>query len=247
MTIKLEIDYREKGLIECLRNFDDVSGYIDITSLDVGDVRITYDDVVIAIIERKTSQDLVSSIKDGRYREQKKRMLDNYSHNKIYYLVEISECFRLQTADLIRGAIVNTMVRDNIKVVLVQSVRNSAIFIKDIVSRVVKDPKKYTDNQESSIKPSNVHTKKTYITREHFLMDVLSHVPGVSTNIATTIGNHYEMNLPKMIETFDETIVSELKLPSGRRVGMKIATQIKSYLFNVREVEQVIHIDKMEM
>ena len=232
MTIKIDIDYREKGLIECLRHFNDVSACIDVISLDVGDVRITHDDEVIAIIERKTSHDLVSSIKDGRYHEQKRRLLDHYNNNRVYYLVEINDCFHPHTSEMIRGAIVNTMVRDNIKVVMVQSLQNSALFIKDIVSRVIKNPQKYIDNQQISTKPNNVHTKKTYITQDMFLIDVLSHIPGISTNIARVIADYYEMDLPKLIETFDEAVVSELKLPSGRRVGAKIATQVRSYLFD---------------
>jgi ERCC4-type nuclease len=241
MTIKIDIDYREKGLIECLRNFNDISACIEIISLDVGDVRITHDDEVIAIIERKTSHDLISSIKDGRYHEQKRRLLDNYNHNKVYYLVEINECFRPQTTEIIRGAIVNTMVRDNIKVIMVQSLQNSALFIKDIVSRVIKNPQKYIDNKYTSTKPNHVHTKKTYITKDVFLMDILSHIPGISTNIARVIAEYYDMDLPKMIDTFDETIISELKLPSGRRVGSKIAEQVKSFLFNGK---QNINIEK---
>jgi hypothetical protein len=59
--------------------------------MDVGDISISGPDGVEAVlIERKTIPDLLSSIKDGRYREQKLRLsaaTDHPNHN-IYYLVE---------------------------------------------------------------------------------------------------------------------------------------------------------------
>jgi len=233
MSLSVEIDYREKGLVEILRNFHDLETHIEVCNLDVGDIRILHDDLVVAIIERKTSQDLLSSIKDGRYKEQKARLVDNYALNKIYYLIEISECFRPQTVEAIRGAIINTLLRDDIKVVMVNNIHNTAYFIKDIVNRLQKFPKKYIGIANASVvKPSHVHTKKTCITPEHFLIDVLSHIPSVSTNIARVVAEHYDMNLEKMMKEYDEKIVAELKLvSSGRRVGPKIATRIKTYLY----------------
>ena len=50
--------------------------------------------------ERKTTCDLYSSIRDGRYKEQKCRLLNNYDKRKILYIIELhlltkSECMFL--------------------------------------------------------------------------------------------------------------------------------------------------------
>ena len=41
-------------------------------NMDIGDFCITYNNELVCIFERKTIEDLAASIKDGRYREQKK-------------------------------------------------------------------------------------------------------------------------------------------------------------------------------
>ena len=88
----IKIDVREQNLIiECnnlLNNYENIS--IEIVTLDIGDI-ILYDDdgKEIMIIERKTLNDLASSIKDGRYKEQGYRLSNCSLHNhNIFYLIE---------------------------------------------------------------------------------------------------------------------------------------------------------------
>ena len=49
--------------------------YVTFSNLDLGDYLFKYNGEVVAIIERKTIDDMANSIKDGRYREQKSRLL----------------------------------------------------------------------------------------------------------------------------------------------------------------------------
>ena len=57
------------------------------TNFEIGSVNILDNENVIIIVERKTISDLVCSIKDGRHKEQKLRLMSNYPIDKIYYLV----------------------------------------------------------------------------------------------------------------------------------------------------------------
>jgi ERCC4-type nuclease len=88
----IKIDVREQNLIiECnnlLDKYENIT--IEIVTLDIGDI-ILYDDdgKEIMIIERKTLNDLASSIKDGRYKEQGYRLSNCSLHNhNIFYLIE---------------------------------------------------------------------------------------------------------------------------------------------------------------
>ncbi len=54
----------------------------------LGDIIFYYNDEIRYVIERKTICDLYSSIKDGRYKEQKARLFNNYAKNQIIYLLE---------------------------------------------------------------------------------------------------------------------------------------------------------------
>lgn len=70
MDLLLKIDTRETKLIKLFNEkYSDIN--INIQQLDIADIHIInkYTNIVI---ERKTITDMLSSIKDGRYKEQKK-------------------------------------------------------------------------------------------------------------------------------------------------------------------------------
>ena len=85
------IDVREDLLYNDIfdRDLDIYKDKIEIIkeSLDIGDIHIKYNDILY-IFERKTVRDLVSSIHDGRYREQKARMLSIYDKYQLSYIIE---------------------------------------------------------------------------------------------------------------------------------------------------------------
>ena len=93
MIIKLDI--RESDLEVAFATacgLDKSYGNISIIkeNLPIGDIIIYTDEgEEIAIIERKTLQDLAASIRDGRYNEQSYRLNNCKLHNHaIYYLIE---------------------------------------------------------------------------------------------------------------------------------------------------------------
>ena len=92
--MKLKIDNREKKLIKLLEIYKKEFGLKNIEStvekLDLGDFIICdYDGNEKLIIERKSLNDLASSIKDGRYVEQSHRLTGYNMHNhNIVYLIE---------------------------------------------------------------------------------------------------------------------------------------------------------------
>jgi ERCC4-type nuclease len=90
----IKIDTRETGLLEQINtqiSFIPVFKSIEIKSetLPIGDIIINDGKEDKLIIERKSVNDLLSSIKDGRYEEQSYRLngLNHHNHN-IIYLIE---------------------------------------------------------------------------------------------------------------------------------------------------------------
>ena len=81
---KLVIDNRENIKLDIKNKINDAT----FENLELGDFLFKVNDVDVLIIERKTISDYAASIKDGRNREQKKRLLLNYPLNKILYLIE---------------------------------------------------------------------------------------------------------------------------------------------------------------
>ena len=89
----IKIDNRESSLIYRLNQLSKESKDIKIKveKLDLGDIHLCDIDTEKAkiIIERKSIQDLVSSIKDNRYTEQSVRLSSyNLPNHNIYYLIQ---------------------------------------------------------------------------------------------------------------------------------------------------------------
>lgn len=88
--MRLVIDSREHEFIQFCR--EKILQYPHITcevaQLDLGDMELHYKDEKLLVWERKTFQDLLSSIKDGRYGEQSHRLLHEYPATKVVYLIE---------------------------------------------------------------------------------------------------------------------------------------------------------------
>ena len=129
--IKIVIDNRENKLIELLEKNN-----INITkkNLEIGDIIILSDEKPIIIIERKTLSDLSASIKDGRYKEQKIRLIHNYKDCKKIYLIENSGHFDLGNSILMSTKI-NGILRDNISVLESSSLINTYEILMKIVNK----------------------------------------------------------------------------------------------------------------
>lgn len=230
--MELVIDHRESQLIEKLNALQQT---FVVKCLDVGDIHIALrvDDNVhtIAIIERKTLPDLAQSINDGRYRDQKYRMLDNYERSKIMYIIE-GDAFNASATERCTGAILNTMLRDDIKVLCVPDVCATASIIMDIVKRVTKNPDKFINvkSKDVSVPIPKPHSKSSYMSMDSFGVSALSLIQGVSPQIAKLIMEEYENNFCKLVNACDISVISEIKVASGRRIGKKVAGRIVSYI-----------------
>jgi ERCC4-type nuclease len=92
--MKIKIDNREEELIKNINylianipSFKEIQVIVE--TLPLGDIVIYDDNSEKLVIERKSVNDLLSSIKDGRYEEQSYRLngLNHHNHN-IIYLIE---------------------------------------------------------------------------------------------------------------------------------------------------------------
>ena len=81
--MELIIDNRERDLIKWFEDHNDKYNENKIQfskeNLDLGDIIFKKNGKMVILIERKTFSDLSSSIKDGRYKEQKNRILNSIS------------------------------------------------------------------------------------------------------------------------------------------------------------------------
>ena len=232
--IKIVIDNRENKLIELLEKNN-----INITkkNLEIGDIIILSDEKPIIIIERKTLSDLSASIKDGRYKEQKIRLIHNYKDCKKIYLIENSGHFDLGNSILMSTKI-NGILRDNISVLESSSLINTY----EILMKIVNNIPKYLDillnnknNDESYVSCIQIN-KKANLNKENIEILQLSVIPGISKNIAKVILNHFGSirEIYKLLDIKDKNEfikeISELK-NGKRKLGKKLSEKFVDFIF----------------
>ena len=240
--IELLIDNREHKIKEYFASFDGVS----IVQLDIGDVQFKYNNEIVLLIERKTVADLSSSIKDGRHREQKARLLNTgLDINKILYLIEgdIEKCmFRCLPKSTLISSIINTIIRDNIKVYRTLDINETLFFIESIYNKLVKDGSKLImdNNKDNYVNTLKVRKKENMTPKNCFILQ-LAQIPGSSINIANRILEDYS-SMYSLCNTYfkleseesKELLLADLTYTilnnKKRRIGDKVSKRIYNFL-----------------
>ena len=263
----IHIDNRErelKAMAQAAQTVD-AEKYV-FSNLDYGDILITVDDATtprrpLVVIERKTIADLAASIKDGRYKNQKLKLKEKCGAGTVYYIIE--GCFHWLMADdqgiLLHGisqkalmsSIINTMVRDNIKVIITRNVEETFACIEAIYRRIRDDPSKYlslgldTDmNKEEDGGEKVFRVKKdTSLTREKCFENQLCEVPDMSGKTAKAIVGEFKTmeefysimvglsDSDKIAKIKSITILDDKGKGKGRRISERVAKNIVEFMF----------------
>ena len=200
--VRVIVDTRERKLYELL--IDMLGGGegvpVDQEPLDVGDIQIIVQHdpkQIVLIFERKTEKDLAASIKDGRYREQKLRMLHTTNTHHCTYIIENPYHWDVHAcpSSSYIGAIMNTMYRDGMHVVIVPNVQSTAEWICKVAEKCVEHPHKFVATSSADkeyLSMCRVKTKKQdNIDVQTCFQLQLCQIPGISQKLATSISEKY--------------------------------------------------------
>ena len=239
--MKLVLDNREHKLIA---HFKDTEKCL-IEPLELGDIiiRNENDTNPVFIIERKTLNDLYSSINDGRHREQKMRLINNYPQSKIAYLIEgnlnqLSE----SRYKIVYGAMLNTQLRDNLRIFRTNDLKESCFLITALLQKLEKNPDWMSTTQSASSSTAfdycdTIKTnKKENMTPEVCQIVQLAQIPGVSHSMSKKILEKYT-SLSNLIiaylnseESEGEMLLADISLNEKRKLGKVISQRIYKYL-----------------
>lgn len=217
--MEIHVDYRERKIIDILNNLNIEH---KIFTLDIGDILIG--DI---LIERKTLSDLVASIKDGRYQEQKMR-LKQYN-GKVIFLIEGFLEKSNPNYDMILGAMVSIQFKDNFLVYQTKDVESSVEF----VLRVIKKYGEFGEMKGGYFESVNIKKKENY-TPELYYLSILTEIPGVSKSIAQEIQKTCP-TLPELIQYLKDgkklsNIQTMYSTGRKRKIGEKVESNIMTYL-----------------
>lgn len=249
MGITLKIDHREHGLKELIHLSEPLPNVtIVFENLYCGDFIVEYQDVPVLVLERKTLLDLVASIRDGRYREQKAKLCEAFGAHTCAYIIEGPFSYSPNNPSLIGGiskkavisSIINTQLRDGLKVLHTQNIQDTCDMLLQTVLRISQNPEAYTCvNATPKAVESVVTIQKHKINnKEDMFFYQLTQVPGMSVKTANAFVKTYQ-NMPNfyrvLLPLTDEEKLKLLKCimieDSNRRISGKVAESIIKFMF----------------
>uniref|UniRef100_A0A6C0I0M6 ERCC4 domain-containing protein n=1 Tax=viral metagenome TaxID=1070528 RepID=A0A6C0I0M6_9ZZZZ len=252
------IDNREHTLIEsCKRYIESIEKKItvDVQTLPLGDAIIRKQDNDIVCIERKTIDDLLASIKDGRYEEQSHR-LSNASGLHIHNVLYIIEGIFRSAND--KKLVYSTMTSLNIfkgfSIMRTDNVNETAQFLVTMCDKIGRDfekgkiPKYYSvstnenivEGTETSLIASYStvvkKVKKENLTTANMVEIVLCQIPGISSKTAAAIiaknkadGGGSLLQLLKCLEN-NPAYLDDILLETGRKMNKNCSAKILEFL-----------------
>jgi len=259
--MRIVVDERETALYEKIENMVNTEGnaigtiQLSKKVIPLGDVVIqTDEEITVTIIERKSLQDLLSSIKDGRYEEQSYRL--SYSsglpqHN-ILYIIEgmFSQLRTLLEKKTVYSCMTSLNMFKGFSVHRTCTIQETAETVLWTACKMERDLQKgkmlfyqpiiggeQTPQQNQPITPycSVVKkVKKENVTPENIAEIILCQIPGISSNTAVAVMKQFHTfsNLIDAVRTNPqslETVVCESK-GKARKISKTCAQNIVAYL-----------------
>jgi len=248
MSVLIIIDNRETKIYSEIinRDLDKYKDKIIIQKeqLEIGDIHIKFNDITF-IYERKTVNDLLASIKDGRYKEQKTRLLTlTSSLVNINYIIEgdtITSLKHSNNQKTLTSIYLNSIYRDKINVFFTSNICETVTFLLLLSTKMIDKPENFTNNDNNNnnkqeyIDICKIKTKKNAnIDKDTCYLLQLSQIPSISKEIAKKIKEVYP-NLSLLIKSLIEQENKEKQidlLSKINGIGKKKALIIIEYLLN---------------
>jgi len=243
----IKIDMRETDLIARIKDQEkekEKTLDVRVEALPIGDIIICDDSgVEKMIIERKTINDLLASIKDGRYDEQSCRLsgLPINNHN-IVYLIEGEIIKTHSSRSLLFSSMFSLGYYKGFSVFRTMSVEESAFFLINTVQKMAKEQAK--GGREPYVEGSTINkeyistlkkVKSENITPENINELMLSQIPGISAQSAKVILEKFK-TIPLLLEAIqaDDKCLDDVCYMNAkgdkRKINKTCLTNIRAFL-----------------
>lgn len=195
MISNIRIDCREKDLITELNGLDN----FNVERLELGDLIIENEENIV-IVERKTYSDLISSILDGRFREQKKRLLlfknESQKNCFVVFLIEQNN-YPAQFKKHLYSSLINLNFLYDFKIVYSKNTSDSADIIRCLISKdfITQKIEPKTEKEELT----NLKKYKKNCGYSNFVK-MLTSIDGISLNTSLAIEKNGICNISSLID-----------------------------------------------
>jgi ERCC4-type nuclease len=237
-SVLLKIDHREGKLKELFGASGPctIPMQLEYENLEYGDFQLVYNNEVKFIFERKTIDDLLASIKDGRYNNQKARLFEVYAPSQIYYIIEGTvKMDDSKTQDkIVLSSLINTALRDKIGIFQTKSLNDTFQLLCGIYMRFKEHPEKYLGSAQKSEAVVVMSSNKS--TSTHVFKAILCQIPGVSDKTADGLMERWKCmklmidELCPLTSEKQEELLGAIKI-NGRKISKKVVEGICQYIF----------------
>jgi len=233
------LDYRERGLQSLNPNLKQLTPPVgDIWIGDLSGTNLLSGGV---ILERKTLQDLEASILDGRYKEQRGRLLAYADEHQVAIGYIIEGSMKGWTGRLLESALRKHLTRlqfhHRIPVVQVASIQETLQTAELIEQQWVQDKGQFS--WQSSIGSKTTPVSLSYVKSEcrdsskSFLIGTLAQCRGISETFAKVITNqHTSLEVILKLSQDELTLICDPENPK-RKLGKAVAERLYGLLHNM--------------
>ena len=234
--MSIVIDCRENNIIDECKNIlgEKYDELIEIKQLPLGDIII--DDI---IIERKTLTDLASSIVDGRYKEQGKRLEDAFNNGyKVYYFIEGNlNNYNHKTIkkETLMSCIYSLTYEKNMNVIMTHNIKETTQFILQFrKKKIINENNKNENNKNENNKNVINKQKNKNITKDNIGEYMLCQIPNISKVNCDIIFNKFgNMNNFICMLNKDERLLEDLiyvKDNKEKKLNKNVIESLNHYL-----------------
>ena len=233
------VDMRETALAASLTPLLSSGVTLTLAALPVGDVAIKLGDELVVLLERKTVDDLASSHGDGRYKEQRARLLAQRGAGvSIGYIVEgVASAFaaaRFSEAD-VRNAVLRLQFRYTIPVFPTSSVADSAALVQAVVVALQRDGNCFkggladTAAAAAAAYDEAIHVRKAdNSTPDRVVRSMLRVIPGLGPTAVEGVAAAAGSSFARLLALSEAELAA---IPLGkRRLGPALAKVVHSVL-----------------
>lgn len=229
--------------------------FVEKRMLEVGDIAFVLkssDEKEVVVLERKTADDLGASQRDGRYREQRARLLAKKGTGiTVGYVLEASMPWSSTlTRTWCRGtfkevhlqqAILRLQMHYGISVLQASSLKETVMWIRRIATGIVDDPSAYTNGLATDAESAAaaytqaIHVKKSanMAVGGRHLTTVLRTVPGVGTAAADAVVRHVgDTGFPGFFALSVDELATLPMNTEGQKVKRRLGSAVASKLWH---------------
>jgi ERCC4-type nuclease len=239
----LIIDTRERNVLRHAKELEEIT--YEVKQITTADYVVTYGNIIIAAIERKSLEDYAASIKDGRADNKKKLIeLRQKTNCALIYIIEgdpfprPDDCYGNIPYRYIESSIFHLMVRDKITVMRTADTLGTAATLVRFVKSMdrLSEKHEFTEDATTDIPIAggieslpldlNAELTRRHVRSDHEMVrELWSCFPGISVETADEYSKVWSI-ADIVCEHVPRAAITNFKMASGRKISKRVVNSL---------------------